>query len=1104
MLSKEIRTPNLTCPTAYGTIDPQPQISFLQEVPLFLHQSNRLELLLQQLCRVLAQPLDDPLEPEIVMVHNQGMAQWIAQQIAFATGIAANLHFPLPARLIWDLFHRLSGKEPEEDLFARPVLHWRIAALLPQWSGHPAFGEITAYLADDDDDCKRSQLAARISEVFDQYLVYRPDLLSRWERQPEEDHWQSLLWHQLTAAAIPHRARLPEQCRRLLTGPETDTASLPRRLHLFGINSLAPVYLEILEQVSERTEVHLFHLSPCRHYWGDLVSARQMATKDTYPKDHPVPGPDAYYDQGNPLLVSLGHTGQDFFRQLLDRQMEDIDLYRDNEATHLLATLQNDLLDLNDRSAPDQEPHLLQPTDRSIQCHRCFSPLREIQVLHDRLLDCFQQYPDLTPADILVTAPDMHLYADAIAGVFGEASPERRIPWSIADQSLHREQSVVRCFLELLDLMAGRFAAPAVLALCETTALQRRFGLDPAMLPRLHVWVRESGIRWGLNQEHRRQLGVQADQQHSWQFGLDRLLLGYLMGECREPYQGLLPYPHLSGSEAVELGGLLTLIETLADWRRRLAATGTAEDWCRRLLAMLEAFFEPDLEDQGLASLRETINGFKTHCQQAGYTDSMTPAMVRNHLQETLSRAGGGQAFLSGRVTFCNMVPMRSVPFRIIWLLGMNDGDFPRAQHPASFDLMAKEPRLGDRNRRHDDRYLFLEALLSARDLLAISWVGRSQRDDSVTPPSVVVSELQDYLNQSCIAPAGTTADHLTTQHPMQPFSPRCFDGTAATASYNPAWQPAERENPIRPFLTGALEPPDPEWRSVDLRTLVRFWRHPVRFFLEQIIGLQLREEETGIEESEPFRLDGLQQYQIRRETVLDLLRNRSPEQVFATLTSSGQLPQAEFGRSLFTGIAADSLQFTDQIRPLLADPLPPLEIDCPLGLFQLTGWLTDIYPTGRITWRSGALKGADLMELWIQHLLLNLLAPPGLPLVSIHAARDSTPSAATVICHTLKPVAAPEQALGELLDLYWQGLSAPLSFFPETSRAWAEAAGTGKERDKARLAWEGGFQRTGEGDSPAYHYFFKEVNPLDSSFITLSRLFGPIFQHLEVDRAAA
>lgn len=1070
---------------------------------MFLYQSNRLEHLLAQLCAVMQVPLADPLVPEIIVVHNQGMAQWVGQQIAFANGIAANLHFPLPARFVWDLFHGMNGDTCDEDLFAKPVLRWRIAALLLHSMDHSAFGAIAAYLRDDHDGCKHYQLAARVSEVFDQYLVYRPDLLSRWEQDAGEDHWQAVLWRQLTATAIPHRARLPEQFRRTLAQDAVPGLDLHRRFHLFGINSLAPVYLEIIEQVSRRSEVHLFHLSPCRHYWGDLVSARQMAGLEKQATVRSSPDLNCYYEQGNPLLVSLGRTGQDFFRQLLDYPLQEVDLYCENESQHLLATLQNDILDLRDRSAPEQDRYALHPADRSLQFHRCFSPLREIQVLHDRLLDLFQQYPDLTPGDILVTAPDIEVYAGAIAGVFGEASQNRRIPWAIADQSLHREQPVVRCFLALLDLLSGRFTAPEVLAVCETTALHKRFGLDPAILPRLHDWVRDSGICWGLDQEHRQQLGVDAAHQHSWQFGLDRLLLGYLMGECEDPYQGLLPYAHLAGSETGELGGFLTLIETLAGWRRRLEASGSAADWSSRLLEMLEDFFDPDLEEQGLATLRESINGFKNNCQLAGYTQILTPVTVKRHLAETLGQPGGGKAFLSGRVTFGNMVPMRSVPFRIIWLLGMNDGAFPRTQHPAAFDLMAKEPRLGDRNRRHDDRYLFLEALLSARDLLALSWVGRSQRDDSVAPPSVVVSELQDYLNQSCVVATGTASALLTTKHPMQPFSPRCFDGTAATASYNPAWQPAGRQDSPRPFLTATLAPPGSEGRTVAIGQLVRFWRHPVRFFLEQVVGLQLWQKAAGIEESEPFVLDQLQQYQVRQETVRDLLRNRSSEQVFARLKSSGRLPQGGFGLAQFAGIAASSGCFVDQMRPLLATPQSPLEVDRALGPYRLTGWLTDLYTAGRITWRSGAMKGGDLIELWILHLVLNLLAPPGLEPCSLHGTREARGSD-PVVLHTLRPVAEPERYLRELLDHYWQGLRAPLHFFPETSRAWAEAAGSGRQSDKARAVWEKGFVTDGEGADLAYRTVFQETDPLDDQFIALAGLFAPIFAHLEADRAAA
>ena len=1072
---------------------------------MYLHQSNRLEILLQQLRAVLRDPLPDPLAPEIIVVHNPGMAQWVAQRLAFADGIAAHLHFPLPARFVWDLVRRLAGSLPEEDVFRKPVLRWRIASLLPALLARPGFREPAAYLKDDGDGSKLDQLSGRIADIFDQYLVYRPDLLNRWQ-QGGDDHWQAVLWRALTADAMPHRARLAEHFRQLADG-EPAGGLLPQRCHLFGLNSLAPVYVEIVERISHHTEVHLFHLSPCRHYWGDLVSARRRAGKRD--RHRQAAALDAYVDQGHPLLASLGALGQDFFRQLLDidGELQEIDLYQEHEPAHVLAVLQNDILDLHDRAAAGATRHPLAPGDRSIQFHCCSSPLREVQILHDRLLDLFRQHPDLTPGDILVSAPDIQGYVEAVTGVFGEATGERRIPWSIADRPLAGEYALVRCLLDVLDLLPGRFAAPEVLALCETPALLRRFGLDPAILPRLHDWVRETGIRWGLDAAHREELEVRAGDLHSWRFGMDRLLLGYLMGDCREPQADRLPYGHLAGGETEALGGFLALVDTLSGWRLRLRRDRPVAAWCDDLFALIDDLFAAEEEEQGLRVLREAIASLRADCRLAAYTSPLSFAVLKRHLHAALTQPAGGQPFLSGRVTFCNMVPMRSVPFRIVCLLGMNDQAFPRRQHPLAFDLMAAQPRLGDRNRSQDDRYFFLEALLSARDVFYLSWTGRNQRDDAVAPPSAVVAELRDYLAQGCLLKETAVAAHLTTFHPMQPFSRRCFDGTTATASFNPAWLPAAEETDPPPFLHGVLAPPPEERRTVDVDELAGFWRHPVRFFLERTLGLRLRERSTAIAESEPFALDHLDRYLLRRETVAGLLAGMSAEQIHRSLETGGALPCSGFGRAEFAGIAAVGAQLAEQLRPLLAEPREPVAIDCAIGPFRLTGWLADCFSSGRITWRTGTLKGADLIALWVRHLLLNLQAPEGLPPVSVHLSRDPAKTNDPVRRIVLRPVAEAERHLQALLDFYWRGLAAPLPFFPETSLAWAEACRRDRKDpdEAARQIWEDGFGRAGEGSDPAYRLCFPQERFATSpDFIELAALYDPILTHLEDDRAAA
>ena len=1063
---------------------------------MYLYQSNRLENLFTQWRAVIAHPLADPLAAEIVVVHNQGMAQWLARQTAFAEGIAANLRFPLPGRFFWDLLHTLTDLPRQEDLFERPVLLWRISQLLPRFAGHPGFAELDGYLRDDADGRKRYQLAGRIADLFDQYMVYRPDLLIRWQQPHPDQDWQALLWRTLTESGVPVRAQLGERFRHLL---DSDSPlDLPERIHLFGISALAPVYVDILFRLGRRTEVHLFHLSPCRQYWSDLVSARRLAGL-RHQEGRSGPTAADYYHQGHPLLASLGRTGQEFSRQLLDGDPVEFDLHQISERSQALTALQDDILDLHDQSESDQPRRPLDPHDRSIQFHLCFSRLREIQVLHDRLLDLFQRLPNLTPADILVTAPDIQLYAAAIAGVFGASNQERHIPWSIADQSVRQELPVVRCFLDLLALLGGRFTAPEVLALCEHEVLLTRFGLDPALLPRLHQWVQGTGIRWGLDQTHRRQLDVRTDEQHSWRFGLDRLLLGHLMGASEEPFRGILPPADQDGGESEALSAFLDLIETLSRWHGRIQGGHAAAEWERLLLSLLADCFPAQAEEEGLRLLRETVRELAANCRAAGFSETIPAETVRLHLETILAGREGGQLFLSGRVTFCNMVPMRSVPFRVIWLLGMNDADFPRGQHPPAFDLMARQPRLGDRNRRHDDRYLFLEALLSARDILAISWVGRNLRDESASPPATVVCELQDVLDAYWTSPSGKASEQLTTHHPMQPFSHRCFDGTPPTASFNPSWLPSSLQQDPPPFLPAPLPAPV-ETERIELLQLVRFWNNPVRFFVEQTLGLRVHDEGYGLDASEPFALDHLDQYLLRRDTIAGLLAGTEPERILAHLSASGHLPQAGFARVHFDRLLHEAAGFATRLRPLLAAPQSPIEVDLTLGGICLSGRIANLFQAGRIDWSSGQRKAGQLMALWIQHLVLHLAAPANLAGRSILVTRG-TDGLEEVF--QLGPVTDASSHLQFLLDGYQQGLTRPLPFFPRTSLAWAEAKPE-MAMAAARIAWEGSYQHEGEREQPEFRSFFAHKDPLDEDFTTWGTLLRILLDQEEAADAAA
>ncbi len=1059
---------------------------------MYLYQSNKLEVLFSTLCRILTTPLNDPLAPEIIVVQNQGMARWLAQQFATQTGIAANLAFPLPARFIYDVFTAQRGKLPDQSPFDRNTMLWRIYQLLPELcrAEKTLFAQPNHYLGMDNDARKQLQLARKISDLFDQYLVFRPDMLTAWE-SGNEHHWQAELWRQLTRDHNLHRGRLLEEFHQQVEKEGLKKHNMPERVSLFGLSTLAPAYMELFARIGLDVPIHLLHLCPCQVFWEDILPERSLAKKRKQWRHKNQGDISDTFTHGNPLLASMGTIGRTFFQQLMALEAQDTALYEHNQKGNLLARLQNDILDLHDRTQERTSQSTIDRNDISIQFHLCHSPLREVQVLHDRLLEMFANKPSLTPADIVVMAPDISSYAPYIDGVFSAVDHHHRIPWTIADRTLQDDHPAGRLFLELMDLLSSRCTAPEVLALVDNPLVYRRFGLTADGPERLRNLVRKSGIRWALDQEQRNRLGLDESNLSTWSFGRDRLLLSYSMGGDAQMFAGIAPFTANVQPETV--GSLSELIHQLSRYRKRLHQSYSPDQWCLLLTELVQAFFMPE-QDDDILPLYQAISDFGQHCSSAGLTEPLEKDVIRSYFEQLLSEPGGGQAFLAGQVTFCNMVPMRSIPFKVICLLGMSDTDFPRSTRPPAFDLMAQSPRLGDRNRRDDDRYLFLEALLSAREVLYISWMGRSQQENSEIQPSVVVSELQDYINLGFSASGVSPCDQLTRNHPLQPFSRRCFDSTPGLASYNQQWMPAEGTERPKPFLEYPLPEPGADWSRVDICQLAGFWSHPVRFFLQKRLGLQLFDRETTIEENEPFALDALERYMINQDAVNLLLADCDTQEVYARQQAAGLLPHGPFAQNQFRKIAEIAEGVATLLRSLLSAPQLPMDIELILGRFLLTGRIDHLFGQGRISWRAAQCKGKDLLKLWLFHLGLHL-AQPGSQIQSFHLATDGL--------YELTPVQNPERILLELMDMYWQGLSTPLHFYPETSFAFARA----QEDRKMKAAfntWNGNMKMPGEQEDRAYTIALCGALPLDEAFTELaSTIISPLLDHLQIHEAA-
>lgn len=1092
-----------------------------------VYHSNQLDLLKTLAAHLIEnQPLRDPFQAEVVLVQSPGMAQWLQMSLAEHFGIAANIEFPLPASFIWQMFVRVLPDIPEESAFNKASMSWKLMTLLPQMLTRPEFTVLSHYLTDDDDKRKLFQLAARVADLFDQYLVYRPDWLNRWENGElieglgEAQQWQAPLWAALVA--YTHQLEQPEWHRanlyaRFISKLENATerpAGLPDRVFICGISALPPVYLQALQALGKHIDIHLLFTNPCRQYWGDIQDYAFLAKLQSRRRRHYREARDSelfrdsataaalFNDAGeqqlsNPLLASWGKLGRDNLFLLSGMEAQEVDAFVDIHPDSLLHLIQRDMLELEDHAvigvsaqelANSGTKRVLQCNDRSLSLHICHSPQREVEVLHDRLLAMMADDPELSPRDIIVMVADIDAYTPFIQAVFGNAPADRFLPFAISDRRASQAHPALQAFISLLSLPDSRFASEEVLALLEVPALAARFNIDESAMRRLRQWVAESGIRWGLDDDNVRELALPATGQHTWRFGITRMLLGYAMESHTGDWQGILPYDESSGLIAELAGNLAELLMQLNQWRQQLTQPRTLEAWlplCRQLLA--DFFVADAATEAALALIEEQWQQVMAYGIQARYPQAVPLTLLRDELASRLDQQRISQRFLAGPVNFCTLMPMRSIPFKVVCLLGMNDGIYPRTLPPLGFDLMSQQPRKGDRSRRDDDRYLFLEALLSAQERLYISYIGRSIQDNSERHPSVLVSELLDYIAQSFRLPEDDALDidtsaqkvlaHIQHLHSRMPFAAENFIPDAEFASFAAEWLPAASGQgaPHPPFMQPLSELPLTE---LNFDQLVRFWRHPVRAFFTLRLGVSFSLEETELPDAEPFELDSLGRYQINAQLLNALIDGQDSQQLFAYHRAAGNLPYGAFGELFWQAQSDEMLALAQQVTEQRRDS-ESQEINLPVGDVLLTGWLTQVQDDGLLRWRPGILNFTDGMTLWLEHLVYCMSGGSGR---SRMLGRKESQWAFDAI--------DPEEAaqwLARLIDGYRQGMCAPLLLLAKSGGAWLNTcydassdslllddATQAKARVKLLQAWQGDYQTEGEGSDPWLQRLFR------------------------------
>ncbi|MFH2130540.1 MAG: exodeoxyribonuclease V subunit gamma [bacterium] len=1069
-------------------------------------------------------------EPERIVIQSLGMKRWISLRLAEQLGILAHTRFLFPNQLLNEIFQRVVTPYPEADLFDRDMVAWKIMDLLPGELQHEAFRDLKHYLLEDGQlsQIRAFQLARKIAYLFDQYCMYRPEMIMDWD-SGEKDGWQSDLWRSLRNNGLKiHLPALRKAFFERMADGMSHTGPFPERITVFGITSLPPLHIEVLAALSHVIDIHLYFLNPSRKYWGDIMSQTEMARGMKRQKDLSLTEEMLHMEEGNPLLASFGRTGRSFFQLLLagdfDRVQEQ-EFFCEPAESHLLGLIQSDMFHLVNRSGEGGLQPETRGDDRSLQIHACHSRMREIEVLHDQLQLLMSRNPALKPGEILVMAPDINLYAPLIKAVFtgaGERTP--RLPFSIADRNYYQESRVIQWFLKLLALSGSRFRISEILDLLEAEAILTRYDLRSSDVTLLQDWLASVNIRWGIDQAHKEAAGTPRIHQNTWEFGLDRLLLGLAMPDEGIPYQGILPFDRIEGSQGILLGKFLCLFSDLrslvqsaqgndgSDKADRgsllLDKPRSLNEWKDYLNRMVGTFFaEQEAWDDELQVLRDVFHGLTKIQAQSGFTRKVDFEVIHDYLSQELEQGATGFGFLGAGITFCSMLPMRSIPFRVVALLGLNEQSFPRQSQPLSFDRMAMHPRLGDRSIKEDDRYLFLEAIISARDTLYISYIGQSIKDNSTIPPSALVSELIQYLEAMGGKGENSLPGQVITRHPLQAFNPTYFAGDTRLTSFSGDNLDAARillkgaSRKQAPFISEIPEPDD-RWKTVTIEQLVSFFDNPCRYLLKQRLGLSLADESDVVEETEPFQLSGLDKYALDQMLVDSQLLNHPPEAVLGYIQATGVLPPETVGRVFFNQEQESATRFVEILKPYLEKaPLSPLAVDLALGRFQIQGKIDPVRPAGLIRYRFARIKTKDRIASWLEWLLFNHLVPDTGARQSILVGLNQT---GAIQILTANPVENPETHLNALLEIYWAGLRRPLPFFPQSSAAYVEAL-TGKTPEKAMSQalkkWVGS-DLYGEQDDPAFARCFGHTQPLNDAFAAVSRsILMPVFSHYDEKR---
>ena len=1097
---------------------------------LHIHRAERADQLADGLADTLIPPLDDPFTPEVIAVPTRGIERWLTQRLstrlgtsgAKRDGVCANVEFPFPGRLILGALAEATGIDPEQDPWLAERSVWPLLDVVDDCLSDPWLATLDRHLegarGGPEEPTRRFGVVRHIADLFDRYGVQRPDMVRTWAVGADDGGWQPELWRRLREriGAPSPAERLSGACERIRRDP--GLLDLPARLSLFGLTRMPRSYLEVLAAIAAEREVHLFVLHPSPTLWRRVTEELERGQAIT----------DRRHDRTARLPVNrlLASWGRDVRELQLALAVTGASANHHHAPTSqepqtLLERVQADIRE--DRQPPgpplpgEPDPRSrLDAGDRSVQIHACHGRARQVEVLRDAVLHLLADDPTLEPRDVIVMCPDIETFAPLIQATFGAAQvaidddePEtagKRMPdlrVRLADRSLRQTNPVLGVVSQLLALADQRATASQLLDLAAREPVRRRFGFDDDDLSRMQDWIAASGIRWGFDAAHREPFKLGTLTANTWRKGIDRVLAGVAMTEEDRPFlTGVLPLDDVE-SGAIDLAGrfaefvdrtraaadALSNPKPIHEWTEAIAgaadaltATSERDSWQRRELQRLLADVDTESADKDGANRA-----------------MLELADVRGLLGDRLRGRPTRANFRTGHLTICTLVPMRSVPHRVVCVLGLDDGEYPRRSRRDGDDLMLAEPHVGDRDPRAEDRQMLLDALIAATERLIITYTGNDERTNLRRPPAVPVGELLDIVERTVSREAGPAREQVVIQHPLQSFDPRNFALGRLVPDRPWGFDPralaganaitGQRET-RKPFLPAPLAPRDDP--VVELANLIRFVEHPARALLRDRLGISVSQYFDEVQDAIPVELDALEEWGVGQRLLDGVLAGAELKECMQAEIARGALPPGELARPALARIGAVVGQLAEEAKALGDDA--PGSLDVHLALPDgrtLAGTVTGVCGDTVRAISYSRVRPRDRLRAWVRLLALSA-ARPERPFHSVVIGRARSDARwAGVTTARIPPLGETAEErrntalkqLAVLLDLYDRGMREPLPLACDASAAYAHAVAAGEDYETAqaaaRNAWETVFRFDKEDRQPEHMLIYGDAVPL-------------------------